>query len=113
VTFPATLEGSGGTSALAGELQTQEKPNPMAGVEKYMSLDVTWSRNYIQKSLPSDIFNQVGKVITSPPGGAPKVKGRTAWLVNPPSVTKRGKVVEIEESWTLLPEGAPADVYNL
>jgi hypothetical protein len=114
ITFDATLSGSGGTNALAGEAGVAaEKPNPMAGVEKYMALEIVWSRSYIQKSKPTNIFKNVGRVISAPPGGAPKLPGRKSWLVMPPKMTKRGKVWEVEEQWTLLPEGSPEDVYNL
>jgi hypothetical protein len=114
VTFPASMEGTGGTNALAGEEGVAaEKPNPMAGVEKYMALEIVWTRSYIQSNKPTKIFANVGKVIKAPPGGPPKLAGRKSWLVMPPKLTKRGKVWEVEEQWTLLPEGSPEDVYNL
>lgn len=112
VTFPATLEGSSGTNALgAADGAAAEKPNPMAGVEKYMALEVTWSKKYIDKKPPS--FASVGRLTTAPPGGAPSLPNRAAWLVMPPIYTKRGTVYEITEEWQLLPEGTPKDVYNL
>jgi hypothetical protein len=111
VTFPAMLEGTGGVSALGGE--TVEKRNPMAGVEKFMALEIVWTKSYIQKEKPTSIFNRVGKTVQSPPGGAPSLPGRNAWLTMPPKMTKRGGVWEVEEQWTLLPEGAPTDVYDL
>lgn len=112
ITFPATLSGTSGTNALAGENGVaEEKPNPMAGVEKYMSLDIVWSKKYVSRSKPS--FAMVGRVISRPPGGAPSIPKRDAWLVMPPNYTRRGNVYDIQEEWQLLPEGTPKEVYNL
>jgi hypothetical protein len=114
VTFPATLESKSGTNALAGEAGvSKETPNPLAGVEKYMALEVVWSRQYVRKEIPSSIFANIGKIVSSPPGGPPHIPKRPYWLTMPPTVTKRGNVVEITEEYTLLPEGAARDVYRL
>lgn len=112
VTFPATMQGTG-TNALGAESSQKDTPNPMAGVEKFMTLEVVWIRQYIRKTIPASIFNNIGKITANPPGGAPKIKNRTAWLIMPPQVKKRGNVVEISEEYTLLPEGSPKELYNL
>ena len=112
VTFPATLEGSAGTNALAGQDGiAAETKNPMAGVEKYMALEVVWEKKYISKSMPG--FTQVGRVVSKPPGNPPSIPKRNAWLVLPPVFTRRGTVYDITEQWQLLPEGTPPEVYNL
>jgi hypothetical protein len=113
VTFPATLEGSAGTSGLGGAIDgaTPETKNPMAGVEKYMALEIVWSKKYISRNKPS--FARVGRVISAPPGEPPAIPKRDAWLVLPPVFVKRGSVYEITEEWQLLPEGTPKEVYNL
>jgi len=112
--FDATLAGAAGVNALAAESGiNKEERNPMAGVEKFMALEIVWTRSYIQKLMPATIFAKVGRVIKSPPGNPPKISGRNSWLIMPPKVTKRGRVFEIEEQWTLLPEGSPEAVYNL
>lgn len=112
VTFPATLEGTSGVNALAGEDGiAAETKNPMAGVEKYMALEIVWEKKYISKLKPS--FARVGRVISGPPGDPPSIPKRNAWLVLPPVFTKRGSVYDITEQWQLLPEGTPAEVYNL
>ena len=114
ITFPAMLTGTTGTNALEGENGTpKETKNPMAGVEKFMALEVVWSKSYIQRAIPRNLFTKVGRVIRKPPGPSPIIPKRNSWLINPPRLTKRGKVWDIEESWTLLPEGTPSDVYNL
>lgn len=112
VNFPATMQGTG-TNALGADSTQKETPNPMAGVEKFMTLEVVWTRQYIRKTIPASIFNNIGKIITQPPGGAPKIAKRKAWLIMPPTVKKRGNVVEISEEYTLLPEGSPKELYDL
>jgi hypothetical protein len=113
VTFPATLEGAAGSNGLAGEegITAPETRNPMAGVEKYMALDVVWEKKYISTKRPN--FNRVGRLTGNPPGLAPNIPNRRAWLVLPPNFVKRGTVYEITEQWQLLPEGTPEEVYNL
>ena len=112
VTFPATLSGTG-TNALGADSNQKELPNPMAGVEKFMTLEVVWTRQYIRKTIPPSIFLNIGKIVTQPPGNAPKIPNRKAWLVMPPQVKKRGNVVDISEEYTLLPEGTPKELYDL
>lgn len=116
VTFPASLTGAG-TNGLSGEGGVADKPNPMAGVEKYMALEVVWSRKYVSDTIPKAIYARIGKITTSPPGyGAaqpPKIPKRQAWLIMPPQVTQRGNVFDVEEEYTLLPEGTPKEVYDL
>jgi hypothetical protein len=111
VTFEPTLTGTG-TNALAGDGGQADAPkNPMAGVEKYMALEVVWEKKYISNTKPR--MASVGRVISSPPGEPPTVPNRSAWLVMPPTFTKRGNVYEVTETWQLLPEGTPKEVYNL
>jgi hypothetical protein len=112
VTFPATLEGAAGENGLAGEEGiAAETRNPMAGVEKYMALDVVWEKKYVSGKRPN--FKRVGRLTTNPPGSAPSIAGRSAWLILPPNFVKRGNVYEVTEQWQLLPEGTPVEVYNL
>lgn len=112
VTFPATLEATSGENALANEEGgSKETRNPMAGVEKYMALEIVWEKKYISTKMPS-VFG-VGRVIANPPGNPPQIPKRDAWLVMPAQFTKRGTVYEITEQWQLLPEGTPKEVYNL
>jgi hypothetical protein len=112
VTFPATLKGSAGENALAGQDGIPgETKNPMAGVKGYMVPSIVWEKKYVSKNMPS--FAMVGRVISKPPGGAPSVPNRSVWLVMPPDFTRRGTVYEITEAWQLLPEGTPPEVYNL
>jgi hypothetical protein len=113
VTFPPELETTGGTNPLATEGAAPAKRNPMAGVEKYMALELVWRRSSVLKQMPKEIFNRVGTTTNAPPGGPPRIAGRHAWLIMPPSVKQRGMLWELDEEWTLLPEGAPTDVYDL
>lgn len=113
VTFHETLQPTSGANGLSGDMKAAEIKNPMAGVEKFMSLDVVWVRQYIRNTTPPAAFENIGKIISSPPGDAPKIPNRESWLVMPPQVKKRGNVVEISEEYTLLPEGAPKAIYDL
>jgi hypothetical protein len=112
VTFQAMMQGTG-TNALGADSNQKEIPNPMAGVEKFMALEVVWTRQYIKKTIPASIFARIGRITSNPPGGAPKIPGRSAWLIMPPQVKKRGNVVEISEEYTLLPENTPKELYDL
>lgn len=114
VTFPPVLDGTTGTDGLAGEAGSEKETiNPMAGVEKFMLMEIVWTVSYIRKEVPDSIFLRVGKITKNPPGDPPRIPKRRGWLVMPPSARKRGNVVEITEEFLLLPESTPFELYDL
>jgi len=117
VTFPSKMpdekKDTGGLSNAGTTSGTEQKPNPMCGVEKYKKLSVQWSVTYAATVIPGSVLAAVGRVISNPPGSAPQVAGRTKWLVMPPTASKRGNVAEITENYFLLDEGTATEIYKL
>ena len=112
VVFDPTYQeaASSGLGLLKGD--SAEKKNPMFGVEQYKKLGVVWQRTYAVSAIPSGLLTKVGKVIDSPPGSPPELKGRTKWLMMPPTANIRGNVTEVTEEYFLLDEEIADGVYK-
>lgn len=112
VVFPPNYQ-EGATSGL-GLLKgdSTEKKNPMCGVEKYKKLGVVWQRTYAVSGIPGGLLARVGRIVDSPPGAPPELKGRTKWLTMPPSANIRGNVTEVTEEYLLLDEDTPDGLYK-
>lgn len=112
VIFDPTYEekATSGIALLKGESKT--KKNPFFGLRTYPELGVTFTRTYVVTGLPSGLLTRVGKVVGTPPGGPTGLKGRTRWLVMPPSTIQRGNVVEVTEEYQLLSAQTPEELYD-
>lgn len=112
VIFPATYTEAANASGGLSKGDNKEKKNPMAGVEKYKKLGVIWQRTYATSSIPGNVLSRVGRVIDSPPGTPPELRGRTKWLVMPPNTDTRGNVTEVSEEYLLLDEDDADGIYK-
>lgn len=112
VIFPPTYQeaATSGIGLLKGD--STEKKNPMAGVEKYKKLGVVWQRTYAVSGIPGGLLARVGRIVDSPPGAPPELKGRTKWLVMQPNANTRGNVTEITEEYFLLDEDTADGLYK-
>ena len=110
-TLPDKTEKGGLTNANAKSAESTR--NPMFGVEKYPALSISWEVAYAAKVIPADVVARVGTEITNPPGNPPKIHGRTKWLVMPPSVSKRGNLVEVKEVYQLQLPGIAPELFRL
>jgi len=115
VTFPQFYvpgkDGKRGLDDHASVLKGSVK-NPFFGVFKYKKLTVVYSRTYAISKIPGNLLTRVGKIVNTPPGSPPELKGRTKWLVLPPVMNQRGNVFEIGESYHLLEEEVPELLYG-
>ena len=116
VTFPPKMPADKSKNltglALLSATESNAKPNPMSGVEKYKKLSVQWEVAYAAGVIPSDVISRVGTVISNPPGNPPKLDGRTKWLVMPPTANKKGNLAEIKEVYFLLDQDIAPEIYK-
>lgn len=86
--------------------------NPMFGQETYMMFMSIFRHTYIRSSVSGDLFNSIGTIRQSLPGGFPTPTGRN-WLVMPPKISQRGGVYQITEELAMSqPGGWPEQVYK-
>jgi len=86
--------------------------NPLFGTDSYFALGAIWSLTYATRTIPSDILDDVGTIV-SPRGNPPTPKNRN-WLKMAPNGRKRGNVVQITESWMMSGIGGwVPDVYSV
>jgi len=114
VSFPPEyVPGNNGARGLSAGVSSAEnlKKNPFYGVEKYMKLNVTFTRTYAAKALPGNLLSRIGRVVGTPPGAPAGYKNRKKWLVMPPTANQRGNVVEITEEYSLLDDSTPPELY--
>jgi hypothetical protein len=87
--------------------------NPLFGVETFLTLASIFRHTYVRDSVPSSIFESIGTIRSSLPGGFPTPTGRD-WLIMPPKISQRGGVYQITEELMLSqPGGWPEAVYSL
>lgn len=104
---------STGTTGLGGNPDGTGRKNPMFGLETFLSLASVFRHTYLRTVVPPSIFNEIGTIKDSLPGGFPTPTGRD-WIVMPPKISQRGGVYQITEEWMLSqPGGWPANVYKL
>lgn len=111
VEFSDTYAGAASDRGLQRRREDGTVKNPFFGVEKYMVLEVTWTRRYAAEEIPGDILARVGRIVPRPPGKPPVLPGRNKWLVMPPSATRRGNMVEVTEEYQLLNQDTPDELY--
>ena len=115
ITFqPNYTPGDNGDRGLPGGSSggSAQKKNPFFGVEKYMKLNVTFTRTYAAKALPGNLLSQIGRVVGTPPGAPAGYKNRKKWLVMPPAANQRGNVVEVTEEYLLLDDDIAPEMYK-
>jgi hypothetical protein len=102
VTFRKTLSSSDKGSGLRTSSSSQEVTvvNPMYGVEDFLSLGGIWSETKLASNLPNDVFNTIGQITFSVPGGLPTPKSRF-WLTMPPVVVEHGDQWKVTRRWML------------
>jgi len=96
---------------------TGSKKNPMFKVESYLSFGAIWSKQYVTKTLPSELFDGIESVVAQIPQPRsvkiPKLGRGRNWLKRVPSVRVRGSVFEITERYLLSGRGGwNTDVYK-
>lgn len=119
VTFPPTYrpQGGGGLEGGSGGQQT----NPMAGVRYYSRPGAIFRHVNQVQSIPSDIWSDVGKKITTLPAGFPSMEPTTNdngeqiqyyWIVMAPEIYRRGNAYEIVRSYKMSEFNAPSSLYR-
>lgn len=125
IKFPEYLEGKSG-SGLSGDFvgppspgqlakfkRENQKKNPLYGVETFLSLSSIFRHTYVKSSVSASIFERIGTIRESLPGGFPTPDGRN-WLVMPPKISQRGSVYQITEELALSkPGGWEPTIYAL
>lgn len=112
IIFPETYAPTEDGNGLPGVVGKDVKKNPLFGVEKYKKLGVVWQRTYAAPGIPGGILDRVGKIVDSPPGAPPELRGRTKWLVLAPNTNQRGNVIEITEEYQLLDEDIAPEIHK-
>ena len=97
---------------------TGSKKNPMFKVEAYLSFGAVWSKTYVTKTLPGDLFNGIESIVSTIPQPRsikiPRLGRGRNWLKRVPSIRVRGTVLEITERYLLSGRGGwNKDVYKL
>lgn len=97
--------------ASSGQASGAFDKNPMYGLETFLSLSSVFRFTYIRRTVPNSIFDRIGTIRKSLPGGFPTPSGRD-WLIMPPKISQRGGVFQITEEMMLSqPGGWPDKVY--
>lgn len=90
-----------------------ELKNPFFGVETFLALSSVFRHTYVRSTIPASIFERIGTIQNSIPGGFPTPEGRN-WLVMPPKISQRGGAYQITEELMLSqPDGWPEAIYSL
>jgi len=97
---------------------TGSKKNPMFKVDSYLSFGAVWSKTYVTKTLPGNLFDGIESVVANVPQPKyiklPKLGRGRNWLKRVPSIRVRGTVLEITERYLLSGRGGwNRDVYKL
>lgn len=96
-------------------------PNPLLGVESYLSVGGVWQRRRAVRGgasiedadVPGDVMDGVGFISADVPGPVPTVPPDRNWLKAPPVMKYRGNAWDISESWLLSGRGGWAEIiYN-
>lgn len=108
--FPKDLSGQGSsvTSLSKADNKLENATNPMFGVDSWMNFGGTFTRSYACTRLPSDLYENIGILIDTPPDAhrinLPRFKGRK-WLKMPPTVETgergSGSAIRISERYRL------------
>jgi len=109
IIWPPTIGGSSqggvqGSGGVWGSDTKQERPNPMFGIEDFMSPGGIWTETKVHAEIPPTIFNAIGRVKSFVPGGFPTPADRD-WLTLPPTLRQAGNVWELGSRWMLSFEG--------
>ena len=121
VEFPEFLNKKSGSGLAQGfvgppspdQLASNRQQNPLFGVETFLSLASIFRHTYVRKSIPGSIFDRIGTIQKSLPGGFPTPEGRD-WLIMPPKMSQRGSVYQItEELMMSKPGGWTEQIYSL
>jgi hypothetical protein len=96
---------SGKSSSGLGGGSSKEEVNPMFGQEDYYVMAGVYRHRYAEKTLPSGLFDGVGRVEQGAlPGTPPRFPSRD-WLKAAPQFARRGLIWEIIEYYWLSREG--------
>lgn len=120
IEFPEFLKSNErglGSSTFVGPPAPGDQPkgikNPMYGLETFLSLSSVFRHTYVRSEVSASLFNRIGSIRESLPGGFPTPSGRN-WIVMPPKISQRGSVYQITEEYMLSqPGGWPEKVYKL
>jgi hypothetical protein len=109
----------GSSNSLAGQKDSNGREkngqlkNPLFGVETFLSLASIFRHTYVRDSVSASIFERIGTIRKSLPGGFPTPSGHD-WLIMPPKMSQRGSIYQITEEYMMSqPGGWPEAVYKL
>lgn len=109
----------GGSSGLEGG--SGQKGNPMFGKKYYTKPTAIFRHIQQTQSIPSDVWNNVGKQVSSLPAGFPNPPADTnekgepveySWICMSPQIYRRGNAYEIIRSYKLSDPNSPKELYK-
>lgn len=111
IRFPVKYKDTGG----------QEKTNPMAGVRYFTKPSAIFRHIQQMQNIPSNIWNDVGKKISTLPAGFPNPPDfqndngeqiKYHWIILSPQIYRRGNAYEIVRSYKLSEPNVPEELYK-
>ena len=92
-------------------------PNPMFGVDSYKVSMPTWTQRKLYASLPNELYANIDKIFTTPPGNPPPPPTdsdgvQRNWLLVRVVPRQRGNIWEVASTWQMSgPGGCNPDIY--